>query len=465
VKVIGAAKRLIVRLDRWRTRRRPPTAAPQAVPVNNAPLLPTPYELRGRDEPIALATVNGRLLQKGAQVASGDVGLSLIWLPHPNVRFEMNAEPWLVDTEPGNLELDFPQAVTVPVSVGRVHVGATSEIAGNLSDRAAHGDTTDVDAISFLLANWPAMRGEWITKPGAGGWLGRVVLESPPWRVTLEVRRDNRELVDELRAFGGYAVTHVGRLERIDGARFSVADGRDVLEALNLFLSLARGLWTPPLLPVGYDGQAIVWREWIGRTSSPWRATFAWFSPWQPQTLTDAWPLFMQRWQDSQWRDSLTLGIWWYIEANGEATAETSLLLCQVALELFSWVILVQEQAQLTRKQHKDTSAEDNIRALLQWAQIPLAIPAEHATLTQYAAAEGWADGPTALIRLRNKLTHPGGKAATIFAVPAEARVELRQLALWYVELVLLRFQDYRGDYLVRHRAGHVGDVERVPWP
>jgi hypothetical protein len=27
--------------------------------------------------------------------------------------------------------------VTVPVSVGRVHIGATSEIAGNLSDRAA----------------------------------------------------------------------------------------------------------------------------------------------------------------------------------------------------------------------------------------------------------------------------------------------------------------------------------------
>lgn len=100
----------------------------------------------------------------------------------------------------------------------------------------------------------------------------------------------------------------------------------------------------------------------------------------------------MRRWQDPQWRDSLTLGIWWYIEANGPATAETSLLLCQVALELFSWVILVQEQAQLTGKQHRDTRAEDNIRALLQWAQIPLAIPTEHAALVQYAAPKG---GPT----------------------------------------------------------------------
>jgi hypothetical protein len=172
----------------------------------------------------------------------------------------------------------------------------------------------------------------------------------------------------------------------------------------------------------------------------------------------------MQRWQNPQSRDSLKLGIWWYIEANGPAMAETSLLLCQVALELFSWVILVQEEAQLTRKQHDNAHAEDNIRSLLRWAKIPLPIPPEHADLTRYAAQKRWTDGPMALVRLRNKLTHPGGKAATIFAVPHEVRVELRQLALWYVELILLRFQDYRGEYLNRHRTGDVADVERVPW-
>lgn len=46
----AAAKRLIDRLDRCRTRHRPRTAAPQATPVDKAPLLPRPYELRGREE-------------------------------------------------------------------------------------------------------------------------------------------------------------------------------------------------------------------------------------------------------------------------------------------------------------------------------------------------------------------------------------------------------------------------------
>jgi len=53
--------------------------------------------------------------------------------------------------------------------------------------------------------------------------------------------------------------------------------------------------------------------------------------------------------------------------------------------------------------------------------------------------------------------------AAPALPVLAETGVELRLLALWYVEFVLLRFQDYRDEYL-RHRAGNVGDVAPVPW-
>ena len=241
---------------------------------------------------------------------------------------------FLVDPGEATLELDLAPAVRVPVFVGRVVVGAAPEVVGTLTERASFGDAAKVDAISFLLANTPAMHGGWIAKPGAGGWLGHVQFESTPWRVTLEVRRDNRELTSELKAFGGYAVTHVGRLERTDGLAFTVAQGREILDGLNLFLSFARGLWTPPLLPVGYDGDTIVWLEWLGRTSSPWRSNFAWFSPAHPDALADAFPRFMQRWQDPRWRDSSTLGIWWYIEGNGAATAETSLLLAQVALEL-----------------------------------------------------------------------------------------------------------------------------------
>jgi hypothetical protein len=430
--------------------------APGPALPGDAPLLPTPYRLGPRDEPVLLHRGKARLAQQGVTVAEGEATLSLIWLPHPSVRFEVvDAPPLAVATGRAQLELvDFYPRVFVPALVGHVQFGGRSQIAGNLTDRVALGDGASVDSVSFLLANTPPMLGEWISGPGAGGWLGRVTLDAAPWRVTLEARRDSHQLVEELRAFGGYAVTHVGKLERLDRHPFPVARARQALDALNLFLSFARGFWTPPLLPAGYDRDTIAWQEWLGRTSSPWRANFAWYSSRRPVALAEAFPLFMGRWNDPRWRDSLTLGIWWYLEANGPATAETSVLLSQTALELFGWVILVEERGQMSRNAYRNGRAEENIRALLQWAQVPLALPAELDALRQYAATQGWSDGPEALIRLRNRLTHPGGKTSSIFAAPITARVELRELALWYVELILLRFHGYRGDYVNRHKGG-----------
>jgi hypothetical protein len=53
---------------------------------------------------------------------------------------------------------------------------------------------------------------------------------------------------------------------------------------------------------------------------------------------------------------------------------------------------------------------------------------------------------------------------AQALPVIAEAGVELRLPALWYVEFVLLRFQDYRDEYPSAAAAGNVGAVAPVPW-
>jgi hypothetical protein len=359
---------------------------------------------------------------------------------------------------------DIADAPSVAAFVGRVDVGRGIG-RGTFREpvRFGRGLMTHVD---FLLANWPAMRGEWITSPEGGGWLGRVDLSDGPWRIRLEVRPDNRQIIDELKGSRSFAATHVGRLERVDGHAFSSSQAQTVLEGLDLFLALARGFWTPPLLPVGYDGEAVAWQEWLGRRSSEWRSNFAWFSPWHPQALAHAFPRFMRRWRDPAWRDSLVLGVSCFVEGNGHASAETSILLGQIALELFGWVILVEERGFISRTAYKgkDRGAEKNIIELLEWAKIPLVIPSECPTLRELARAEGWTTGPAALIGFRNRLTHPRNRAGQIFAAPVEARVELRQLVLWYVELILLRFCGYRGDYLNRHRPGMVGDVEPVPW-
>jgi len=280
--------------------------------------------------------------------------------------------------------------------------------------------------------------------------------------VTLESRRDCQEALAQVRRSSGFVLTHVCRLERIDTARFSVGEADDVLRALNFFLSFSRSLWTPPLLLVGVSGDQVTWREWC-RTSGPWRGHTTWLSAHHPESLGAAFPTFMQRWRDPRWKEELQLAVSWLMEAIRQTGTDISVTLAQIALELLGWVILVDERGYVPRRL-QGRKAQENLRSLLDWAEIPTAIPGELHDLTSLASTSGWKTGPEALAGFRNMLVHPRDRTRTIFQTPIDAKIDLQQLAFWYVELVLLRLIGYRGEYVNRHRAKWVGEVEPVPW-
>jgi hypothetical protein len=61
------------------------------------------------------------------------------------------------------------------------------------------------------------------------------------WRVRLSAVEQSTDIFKSLDETGGYAFTHVGRLDRPDGSRFSAQDAEGVLDALGRFLGFARG--------------------------------------------------------------------------------------------------------------------------------------------------------------------------------------------------------------------------------
>jgi len=425
------------------------------------PYIKPPYPFATANAPVEL--FNGAaVLRQQRLVFAGTARVLLAWLPTPNISFEMHGEgDDLLDVGATScLEL---ASVGVSAAVVLTRASSAREVAGHLADRVTTGSQEEFSSLVFMLANTPPMAGEAITD-GAGYWRGRVVLEASPWRLTLEARRDADVALKHLRSTGGFVVTHVCRLKRIDETRFGAADADDVLRALHHFLSFANGLWTPPLLLTGINGGQIVWREWHARTSGPWRGQTSWFSPRHPDALVATFPTFMQRWTDPRWKAELQSAISWLVEAMRQPFADVAIALAQVALELLGWVILVEERQRLSRRAYKKQAAEEKLRQLLTWAGIPTAIPTELPNLVSFASASNWNTGPQALAGFRNMLVHPRDRTRTIFELPISAKLDLQQLAFWYVELLLLRFIGYRGDYVNRHRARWVGEVEPVPW-
>lgn len=322
--------------------------------------------------------------------------------------------------------------------------------------------------IVFHLLNFHdfiASRVSFAPDSGGMGQGSRVILQADGWKVTLDSLPNTGNCIKSLKNIGGYAITHVGKVERSDGVAFHIDEAQILMGALHYFLSFARGLWSAPILSIGLNAEGErVWEEWGTRLADPWQSTFlSWFDPHHGSALSDIFPGFLARWQDETWRDAVRTVIHLYVESNKQAGAlNGSVVLTQTALELLSWVYFVQEKQRLRGDGFKRLPASDQLGLLISEAGIPLGIPACLPDLSR-VARELNLNGPEALTEARNSIVHPGHKqrdklASVIFQV--------WNLGLWYVELILLYLFGFSGEYANRVKLDQwIGEVELVVRP
>jgi len=179
--------------------------------------------------------------------------------------------------------------------------------------------------------------------------------------------------------------------------------------------------------------------------------------------LSDAFACYLARRNDPTWKESLRVATQIYVEANGPITADTSLVLAQSVLELIAWVRFVDELGTRQAKDFDGLMASERLRELLVWLEVDPTIPPQQPALASEAASQDWEDGPHAISAMRNALIHPRQRER-LLRTPSMARIELQELALWYVELALLRLIDFNGLYFNRLGEKASGIVEPVPW-
>jgi hypothetical protein len=185
-----------------------------------------------------------------------------------------------------------------------------------------------------------------------------------------------------------------------------------------------------------------------------------------PLDLSAMFAGFSRRWNDEAWRRPLRTAVWWLVEANARETAtESKIILAQVALELLAWVHVVETQQLHARYDFKRLSAAGRMRALLQSVGVPTVVPDYMTALPQLCDRDAF-DGPGVITRVRNALVHADeDHRSVVESLDGMARYECSQLALQYVELVLLAVCGYDTHYARRGWKGWKGDDEvLVPW-
>jgi hypothetical protein len=448
-------------------------------------------ELRGMPRPLApvyrtrqpnqsIKLYEGRLqVTQGKRRAGGTGAIRLDWLPFPRIRFTVTT-PTAPFRSTGRAEVHAPAiGLCVPANIDefreRWGPAASARFAGGLCQPVRQGSANGLRRLLIHFVNFREFVGAplaRVTRKSVGWLRHRVVLAADGWKITIDAVPGLNQLQKATRAQNGCAITHVGNVERSDGASFAIADAEDFLTGLNYFLSFARGFWSPGVLRVGYDARgARVWSEWGAWRCTPYRGVLSWTDEHHPEALAEVFPGFMAKWNDPTWREAIRLAIHWYVEANVNAgSLEGSIVSAQIALELLSWTYFVVGQ-RTPEKPFDRLPAAQKLRGLLTCLGIPTAVP----PLLSNVAALPFnkpSDGPERFVFVRNSLVHPKrseefkkklNKVTSLCAF--EVREDAWRLGLWYLELCLLSLFGFSGVYSNRlQRGGYVGQVESVPW-
>lgn len=320
-------------------------------------------------------------------------------------------------------------------------------------------------SVTFHLMNFPAFfsQGEigndfWHESTLEGSpKFGCAVLENAGWRVVLQTLPTAGELLKELRVTGGYAITHVGRIERTDGRHFSISQAESALRDIHLFLSFARGLFVPLVLPVGMDRAGNrVFEEWGSFLATAWESRLSWFDEHNGQSLGELYPGFMNLLHDPDLGQAVKAALYWYLRSNradNGAGVDSGIILSQAALEKLSKAYL--------RKVGLPTRGPSLIqfRKAFGHLQLPTSIPKGLAGIP--SEKRSFDDLPDAITSVRNELIHSDKKLKFNInsIIPS-----IWNVAQWYIEICILRLSNYHGVYSNRLRAKWRGEVEQVPW-
>lgn len=303
--------------------------------------------------------------------------------------------------------------------------------------------------------------------------LGRRFLMSQPgeWSVAMWDMSQNSDWLMSVENARGYARTHRARFQRVDGAPFSAEAYERFAATFGRALAFAQGGYAGLVLPTGVDRSGdVAWRRWTGSKSAPWSAADTWCDE---RACLLAFGEIVQGFVDLEgrnpvWEPTLqrTMSMLSDARLQNGPHLDSRVLLAVAAVELVAWAI---DTEQGLHAGYADLDLHKRIRHALQWAGIPVALPAHYNAIRTYVVGRSGPSTPDvahALASARNAIVHAPKPQQGAAWPGSDALIEAWYLACWCADLLVLRLSGYQGDYANVTRAGPrwKGEVEPVPW-
>ena len=365
-----------------------------------------------------------------------------------------------------DITLDYDNAILEVYGYKPINVTVTLSsdlmLEGYINDGYIKSKNYFVDSIDFYIINLDRYSGKLIMHEDKL-FAGRMEFEIEDFEVTIDKRYDfTKELNDTLKDKAGSIITHIGRMRKKDGSLFRTNNINDVLDNISMALSFMCGRYVDICIVKGYEKNNNICRLCRECIVSPfrfvpnWKDTIA-----NNKNIEKYMTLMCNKLNDLYYGMAIKQVIDWYIETLGNTTIENNIISMQIALETLSYVVLVEQNKILTDEEFDENLSSTNIRMLLNFSKIPLG--KEELYLFDEYIQNKFIDGVDIITYFRNKIVHPSRKRnkATLYV---EDMWNIIEIAIRYVELVILHIISYKGEYSNRLKQRSYGEVELVPW-
>lgn len=286
----------------------------------------------------------------------------------------------------------------------------------------------------------------------------RVAFALPGW--SLVVVPTGAEAADE-RDFGGV-------VEAVPDEEPSIEAIEKLRDRLYVLLSFVAGREIGIAPVCGLDAEGVVaWAEWGAPRLRHGPASAWWCPPLiAPAVLRDLAGGVGEIAADPALEQVTHRAVDHLLAADSTETLDVRIPVACSGLELLSWAVL-RRHGWLGQDSFQQLTAAARVRLLLQWAEVPIALPDHFAALIarrDHLQQAEW-EAPEVLFNVRNGLIHPPRRLTDPEWPNLDEMVECWQFATWALQLVVLRLFGYADNYWSRLRLGRSSlGLEPVPW-
>ncbi len=339
---------------------------------------------------------------------------------------------------------------------------SNGRIKGYVNDLLMKSKDSTVDYIQFDIVNMDKIPGK-LVNYGELVYAGRIEFSINEFNIVIDKSYDyNKELHGELVSKNACIITHTGRIYKNDFEAFKTKNIDGLIHRIATAMSFACGRYINIPYAYGYRKNKNTYRAWYRMLSSDYRFVFKWTTTIANcHNFEKYLSIMCKKLENDYYNDAITSIIDWYIEALNGLNMGNNIISIQTALEMLSYVVLVEEEEFFSQSEYDSHIASHNIRSLLKKCKIDYSIPDGDCFSDEIK--ESFDDGVDLITYCRNSVVHPSKKKRNV-DLEFEEIWSVILLGVNYIELCILYIINYRGEYTNRFKDFYFGDIEIVPW-